>query len=86
MRRQPKEFYAAGIWALIKRWDKCVNIVRRKGVDGFSVVTPGLLTDPVPISLSSDSLTDDWAPTEHKPNFAITKLLVEYVMHNSFSY
>ncbi|GBN87418.1 hypothetical protein AVEN_218633-1 [Araneus ventricosus] len=36
---------------------------RRKGVDGFSVETPGLLTDPVPISPSSDSLTDAWAPT-----------------------
>ncbi|GBN90379.1 hypothetical protein AVEN_235141-1, partial [Araneus ventricosus] len=39
---------------------------RRKGVDGFSVETPGLLTDPVPISLSSDSLTDAWASTVHK--------------------
>ncbi|GBO29128.1 hypothetical protein AVEN_240790-1 [Araneus ventricosus] len=26
MREQPKEFYAAGIGALIKRWDKCINI------------------------------------------------------------
>ncbi|GBL68611.1 hypothetical protein AVEN_155785-1, partial [Araneus ventricosus] len=26
MRQQPKEFYAAGIGAMIKRWDKCVNI------------------------------------------------------------
>ncbi|GBN19565.1 hypothetical protein AVEN_128642-1 [Araneus ventricosus] len=26
MRQQPKEFYAAGIGALIKRWDKCINI------------------------------------------------------------
>ncbi|GBM50555.1 hypothetical protein AVEN_1941-1 [Araneus ventricosus] len=39
---------------------------RRKGVDGFSVETPGLLTDPVPISPSFDSLTDTWAPTVHK--------------------
>ncbi|GBM93649.1 hypothetical protein AVEN_210273-1 [Araneus ventricosus] len=26
MRQQPKEFYAAGIVALIKRWEKCINI------------------------------------------------------------
>ncbi|GBM23457.1 hypothetical protein AVEN_181573-1 [Araneus ventricosus] len=26
MRQQLKEFYAAGIGALIKRWDKCINI------------------------------------------------------------
>ncbi|GBN19380.1 hypothetical protein AVEN_120678-1, partial [Araneus ventricosus] len=39
---------------------------RRKGVDGFSVETAGLLTDPVPISPSSDSLTDAWASTMHK--------------------
>ncbi|GBO04105.1 hypothetical protein AVEN_149623-1 [Araneus ventricosus] len=26
MRQQPKEFYAAGIGVLIKRWDKCINI------------------------------------------------------------
>ncbi|GBN75441.1 hypothetical protein AVEN_9105-1 [Araneus ventricosus] len=26
MRQQPKEFYAAGIGALIKRWDKRINI------------------------------------------------------------
>ncbi|GBM40661.1 hypothetical protein AVEN_111288-1 [Araneus ventricosus] len=26
MRQQPKEFYAAGIEALIKRWDKCISI------------------------------------------------------------
>ncbi|GBN81089.1 hypothetical protein AVEN_205013-1, partial [Araneus ventricosus] len=26
MRQQPKEFYAAGIGALIKRWDKYINI------------------------------------------------------------
>ncbi|GBN95783.1 hypothetical protein AVEN_12239-1 [Araneus ventricosus] len=25
MRQQPKEFYEAGIGALIKRWDKCIN-------------------------------------------------------------
>ncbi|GBO06372.1 hypothetical protein AVEN_63646-1 [Araneus ventricosus] len=25
MRHQLKEFYAAGIGALIKRWDKCIN-------------------------------------------------------------
>ncbi|GBM57457.1 hypothetical protein AVEN_77473-1 [Araneus ventricosus] len=28
MRQQPKEFYAAGIGALIKRWDKYINIGR----------------------------------------------------------
>ncbi|GFX69245.1 hypothetical protein TNCV_3564211 [Trichonephila clavipes] len=26
MRQQAKEFYAAGIEALIKRWDKCINV------------------------------------------------------------
>ncbi|GBM50482.1 hypothetical protein AVEN_254763-1 [Araneus ventricosus] len=26
MRKQPKEFYVAGIGALIKRWDKCINM------------------------------------------------------------
>ncbi|GBM02874.1 hypothetical protein AVEN_52048-1 [Araneus ventricosus] len=26
MRQQPEEFYAAGVGALIKRWDKCINI------------------------------------------------------------
>ncbi|GBL90061.1 hypothetical protein AVEN_135431-1 [Araneus ventricosus] len=26
MGQQPKEFYAAGIGALLKRWDKCINI------------------------------------------------------------
>ncbi|GBN07818.1 hypothetical protein AVEN_4620-1 [Araneus ventricosus] len=26
MRQQPNEFHAAGIGALIKRWDKCINI------------------------------------------------------------
>ncbi|GBO45241.1 hypothetical protein AVEN_4682-1, partial [Araneus ventricosus] len=26
MRQQTKEFYAAGIGALRKRWDKCINI------------------------------------------------------------
>ncbi|GBN42571.1 hypothetical protein AVEN_37991-1, partial [Araneus ventricosus] len=26
MRQQPKEFYAAGIGALIKRWDKSINV------------------------------------------------------------
>ncbi|GBN51293.1 hypothetical protein AVEN_233041-1 [Araneus ventricosus] len=26
MRQQPTEFYAAGIGALIERWDKCINI------------------------------------------------------------
>ncbi|GBO36367.1 hypothetical protein AVEN_210758-1 [Araneus ventricosus] len=26
MRQQPREFYAAEIGALIKRWDKCINI------------------------------------------------------------
>ncbi|GBO44046.1 hypothetical protein AVEN_22679-1, partial [Araneus ventricosus] len=39
---------------------------RRKGLDGSSAETPGLLTDPVPISTSYDSLTDAWAPTVHK--------------------
>ncbi|GBO20988.1 hypothetical protein AVEN_189244-1 [Araneus ventricosus] len=39
---------------------------RRKGVDGFSVKVPGLLADAVPVSPSSDSLTDAWAPTVHK--------------------
>jgi hypothetical protein len=26
LRQQPKDFYAAGIGTLIKRWDKCVNV------------------------------------------------------------
>ncbi|GBN32537.1 hypothetical protein AVEN_113281-1 [Araneus ventricosus] len=26
MGQQPKEFYAVGIGALMKRWDKCINI------------------------------------------------------------
>ncbi|GBN69696.1 hypothetical protein AVEN_107836-1 [Araneus ventricosus] len=26
MRQQPKEFHAAGIGVMIKRWDKCINI------------------------------------------------------------
>lgn len=26
LRQQPKDFYAAGFGALIKRWDKCLNI------------------------------------------------------------
>ncbi|GBN44022.1 hypothetical protein AVEN_218014-1, partial [Araneus ventricosus] len=43
-----------------------LNPALRKGVDGFSVETPGLLRDPVAISPSSDSLTDAWAPTVHK--------------------
>ncbi|GBM93355.1 hypothetical protein AVEN_159724-1 [Araneus ventricosus] len=56
----------------------------RKGVDGFSIETPGLLKDPVPISPSSDSLTE----LGHRvcANFAITKLLVDYVMYISFAY
>ncbi|GBM59778.1 hypothetical protein AVEN_6653-1 [Araneus ventricosus] len=37
---------------------------RRKGVDGFSVETPG--TGRHPISPSSDSLTDAWPPTMNK--------------------
>ncbi|GBM17233.1 hypothetical protein AVEN_223781-1 [Araneus ventricosus] len=53
------------------------NSSTRKGVDGFSVETPALLTDPVPISQSSDSLTDAWA---------ITKFFLDYVMHSSFAY
>ncbi|GBM99824.1 hypothetical protein AVEN_6688-1 [Araneus ventricosus] len=39
--------------------------MRRKGVDGFSVETPGLLTDPVPITPSSDSLTDALTAISH---------------------
>ncbi|GBN66557.1 hypothetical protein AVEN_110232-1 [Araneus ventricosus] len=56
----------------------------RKGVDGFSVETPGLLTDPVPISPSSDSLTDAWYPL--CTNFVITKPFVDYVMNSFFPY
>jgi hypothetical protein len=26
LRQQPKDFYAAGLDALVKRWDKCINI------------------------------------------------------------
>jgi hypothetical protein len=26
LRQQPKDFYAAGIWTLIKWWDKCINV------------------------------------------------------------
>jgi histone-lysine N-methyltransferase SETMAR len=26
MRQQPKDFYAAGFDALVKRWDKCINV------------------------------------------------------------
>jgi hypothetical protein len=26
LRQQPKDFYAAGIGTLIKRWDKCINV------------------------------------------------------------
>jgi hypothetical protein len=26
LRRQPKDFHAAGFDALIKRWDKCVSV------------------------------------------------------------
>ncbi|GBL59714.1 hypothetical protein AVEN_134559-1, partial [Araneus ventricosus] len=57
---------------------------RRKGVDGFSVETHGLLTDPVPISPSSDSLTDARAPTAHK--LCHNQLFVDYAMHSSFAY
>ncbi|GBM77829.1 hypothetical protein AVEN_95615-1 [Araneus ventricosus] len=39
---------------------------RRKGVDGFSVETPGLMTDPVPNFQSSDSLKNACSPTVHK--------------------
>jgi hypothetical protein len=28
LRQQPKDFYAAGIGTLIKRWDKCINVNR----------------------------------------------------------
>ncbi|GBM68117.1 hypothetical protein AVEN_176288-1 [Araneus ventricosus] len=59
-------------------------IFPRKRVDGFSVETSGLLTDPVNISPSSDSPTDAWAPTVHKS--CKTKLFVVYVMQNSFVY
>ncbi|GBO04668.1 hypothetical protein AVEN_173445-1 [Araneus ventricosus] len=55
---------------------------RRKGVDGFSVETPG--SGKHPFSSSSDSLTDAWAPM--CTNFAITKHFVDYVMHSSFAY
>ncbi|GBN10369.1 hypothetical protein AVEN_25564-1 [Araneus ventricosus] len=57
---------------------------RRKGVEGFSVETPGLLTVPVPISPSSDSLTLLRHPLGTK--FAITKFFVDYVMHSYFTY
>jgi hypothetical protein len=26
LRQQPKDFYAADIGTLIKRWDKCINV------------------------------------------------------------
>jgi hypothetical protein len=26
LRRQPKDFYAAGFDALVKRWDKCISV------------------------------------------------------------
>jgi hypothetical protein len=26
LRQQPKDFYAAGFYALVKRWDKCINV------------------------------------------------------------
>jgi hypothetical protein len=26
LRQQPKDFYAAGFGALVKRWDKCINV------------------------------------------------------------
>jgi cation transport regulator ChaB len=28
LRQQPKDFYAAGFNALVKRWDKCINTGR----------------------------------------------------------
>ncbi|GBM33216.1 hypothetical protein AVEN_28209-1 [Araneus ventricosus] len=54
-----------------------------KGVDGFSVETTG--SGKHPFSLSSDSLTDAWAPTVHKL-CTMGKLFVDYVMHSSFAY
>jgi hypothetical protein len=26
LRQQPKDFYAAGFDALVKRWDRCINV------------------------------------------------------------
>jgi hypothetical protein len=26
LRQQPKDFYVAGYDALVKRWDKCINV------------------------------------------------------------
>jgi hypothetical protein len=26
LRQQPKDFYAAGFDALVKRWEKCINV------------------------------------------------------------
>ncbi|GBM69729.1 hypothetical protein AVEN_171581-1 [Araneus ventricosus] len=57
--------------------------MRRKGVDGFSVETPGLVMDSIPIS-SSDSLTNAWAPTVHK--LCHNQAFVDYVMYSSFAY
>ncbi|GBM25811.1 hypothetical protein AVEN_228275-1 [Araneus ventricosus] len=57
---------------------------RRKEVDGFNVETPGFLTDPVPISSSSDSLTDAWTHTVYK--LCHNQVFVDYVMHSSFAY
>ncbi|GBN19606.1 hypothetical protein AVEN_209223-1 [Araneus ventricosus] len=42
------------------------------------------VADGVPISPSSDSLTDAWRPTLHK--FRHNKLFVDYVVHSSFAY
>ncbi|GBN77758.1 hypothetical protein AVEN_69538-1 [Araneus ventricosus] len=57
--------------------------VRRKGVDGFSVET-GVRQTKHQFSPSSDSLTLLGHPL--CTNFAITKLFVDYVMHNSLAY
>ncbi|GBN90122.1 hypothetical protein AVEN_10908-1 [Araneus ventricosus] len=77
----PLDFY---LWGYVKQ--HVYSEALRKGVDGFSVETSGLLTDPNPIWPSSYSLTDDWAPTGISTNVAITKLSVDYVMHSSFAY
>ncbi|GBN85272.1 hypothetical protein AVEN_234622-1 [Araneus ventricosus] len=57
-------------------------ITRRKGVDGFSVETPG--SGKHPFSPSSDSLRLLGNPL--CTNFTITKLFVDYAMHSSFAY
>ncbi|GBM20258.1 hypothetical protein AVEN_216673-1 [Araneus ventricosus] len=55
----------------------------RKGVHGFSVEIPG--SGKHSFSPSSDSLTDVWAPTVHKPFY--NQAFCDYVMHSSlFAY